>query len=68
MIESHRRQTLGLQGCYLYKKVKRKKVECGFELSLIKSVKPITDMNSIDLVVFSGSNSHTARITLANRE
>lgn len=45
-----------------------KKVECGFELSLIKSVTPTTDMNSIDIVVFSGSNSHTARITLANCE
>ena len=41
-----------------------KKVGCGFSLSLIKSVTPVQDRNSIDVVVFSGSNSRTARITL----
>jgi hypothetical protein len=45
-----------------------KAVECGFELSLIKSVKPAVDLISIDIVVFSGSNSRTARIALANCE
>ena len=42
-----------------------KKVNCGFELSLVKAVKPALDLKSIDVVVFSGSNSRTARITLA---
>ena len=45
-----------------------KKVDCGFALSLIKSVTPAQDRNSIDVVVFSGSNSHTARITLDTRK
>lgn len=45
-----------------------RKVHCGFDLSLVKSVKPAGDMKSMDVVVFSGSNSHTARITLATCE
>ena len=32
-----------------------KKVDCGFALSLIKSVTPAQDRNSIDVVVFSGT-------------
>ena len=43
-----------------------KKVNCGFDLSLIKSVKPTADMKAIEVVVFSGSNSRTATIPLAN--
>ena len=45
-----------------------KMVNCGFRLSLIKSVTPSSDMKSIDIIVFSGSNSRTARITLATCE
>lgn len=42
------------------------KVSCGFDLSLVKSVKPTADMKEIEVVIFSGSNSRTARITLSN--
>ena len=43
------------------------KVNCGFDLSLVKSVKPTVNMKEIEVVVFSGSNSsHTVRIVLAN--
>ena len=42
------------------------KVNCGFDLSLVKSVKPTVDMKEIEVVVFSGSSSHTVRIVLAN--
>ena len=42
------------------------KVNCGFDLSLIKSVKPTADTKALEVVVFSGSNSRTATISLAN--
>lgn len=41
-------------------------VNCGFDLSLIKSVTPVADMTEIEVVTFSGSNRGTASISLAN--
>ena len=41
-------------------------VNCGFDLSLVDSVKPMADGKEIEVVVYSGSNSHTVRIELAN--
>ena len=40
-------------------------VNCGFDLSLIKRVTPSADMQQIEVAVFSGSNSRTAKISLA---
>lgn len=40
-------------------------VDCGFDLSLVKSVKPTDDMKAIEVVTFSGSTSRTVRIELA---
>ena len=42
------------------------KVNCGFDLSLVKSVKPTENMKELEVVVFSGSNSHTVRIELGS--